>query len=148
MNLLSAGLALLKAAPSGEQSTGSTVITFVMFGLIFVVFYLFMIRPQKKKEKEAKALRESVKKGDRVVTIGGVHGVVVKVYEQTVLLQIHDAKIEFSKGAISTVTPKDQPKEQKVEVVANSSEDPDLDGAIVEEVSETDVDDTAQEAKN
>ncbi len=120
MNLLFAGLSLLKAAPAGgESSPGSSIITFGMLGLMFVVFYFFMIRPQKKKEKEAKTLRESVKKGDQVVTIGGVHGVVAKVYEQTILLQIHDAKIEFSKAAISTVVPKGT----KIEVPRNSSED-------------------------
>ncbi len=127
MNYLLAGLPLLKAAPAnGESAGGSMWVTLVMFGLMFVVLYFFMIRPQKKKEKEAKDLRESVKKGDRVVTIGGVHGVVVKVYEQTILLQIHDAKIEFSKGAISTVTPKDKAQDKKVEVAADSSEDPEL----------------------
>ncbi len=125
MNLLFAGLSLLKAAPQGEAaSPGSSIITFVMLGLMFVVFYFFMIRPQKKKEKEAKTLRESVKKGDRVVTIGGVHGVVAKVYDQTVLLQIHDAKIEFSKAAISTVVPKGSKDDQsEKEESANSYED-------------------------
>ncbi len=124
MNLLFAGISLLKAAPSGEQSSGSNIITFVMLGLMFVVFYFFMIRPQKKKEREAKNLRESVKKGDQVVTIGGVHGVVAKVYEQTVVLEIQGAKIEFSKAAISTVVPKESKKEEKEEVTEAKNEKP------------------------
>lgn len=101
MNLTSNGLVLLQAAAS---STGQMVSTLVTFGLVFVVFYFLIIRPQNKKQKEAKKMIDAVKKGDKVVTIGGVHGTVHSVKEGTVIVKVDDdCRIEFSKSAIATV---------------------------------------------
>jgi preprotein translocase subunit YajC len=58
----------------------------VMIGLMIVVFYFFMIRPQTKKQKELKKFRETLKAGDKVVTIGGVHGKILEVNQQLLLL--------------------------------------------------------------
>lgn len=75
---------------------------FFMFGLMFVVFYFFMIRPQQKKAKDAKKFRENLQKGTRVVTIGGAHGKVVDVDEKTILLQVDDnVRIRFERSAIA-----------------------------------------------
>lgn len=69
---------------------------------IGVVIYFFMIRPQQKKQKEQKGFIESIKKGDMVVTIGGVHGKIVSVEDATVVLDIDKGvKIKFEKSAIS-----------------------------------------------
>jgi len=69
--------------------------------------YFLIIRPQRKKDKDAKALVNSVAKGDKVVTIGGIHGTVVAVREKTVVVKVDDnARIEFTKGAISSVISK------------------------------------------
>jgi preprotein translocase subunit YajC len=105
MNKLSSGLALLQAAPG--NTTGSMVSTLVTFGLVFVIFYFLIIRPQNKKQKETRKMIEAVKKGDKVVTAGGVHAVVYTVKEKTVILKVDDnTKMEFSKSAIASVEPK------------------------------------------
>ena len=63
-----------------------------LFGGIFVVFYFFMIRPQQKKAKEAKKFIDELKTGDKVVTIGGVHGTVVSIREKTLVVEIDSSK--------------------------------------------------------
>jgi len=103
------GLVLAQAAAG--NSSMSMVSTLITFGLVFVIFYFLIIRPQNKKQKEAKKMIEAVKKGDSVVTIGGVHGVVTSVKEGTVVVKVdEDCKIEFSKSAISAVVPKNDEK--------------------------------------
>jgi preprotein translocase subunit YajC len=76
--------------------------------LIFAIFYILVFRPQKKEQQEKKKLRETLKKNDQVVTIGGLHGTVVLVKEKTVVLRADDnVKLEFDKEAIaSSVSPK------------------------------------------
>jgi preprotein translocase subunit YajC len=72
--------------------------------LIFVIFYFLLIRPQQKKQKTHQKMLESVKKGDKVVTSGGVYGTVVGVKENVVVLKIaENVKVEFSKAAISAI---------------------------------------------
>ena len=116
MNQLSSGLALLQAAPTGNP-TGQMISTIVTFGLVFVIFYFLIIRPQNKKQKEAQKMIEAVKKGDKVVTIGGVHAIVSSVKETTVILKVDDnTKMEFSKSAIQAVTAR---SEEKAEVPAD-----------------------------
>ena len=75
-----------------------------MLVMILGVFYFFMIRPQVKRQKEAKKLRESLKPGDKVVTIGGIHGKVLEVYDSTVLINSDGSKIRLEKSAISSST--------------------------------------------
>jgi preprotein translocase subunit YajC len=112
MNKLFAEIPLLQA--SGGNATGSMVSTLVTFGLVFVIFYFLIIRPQSRKQKEAKKMIEAVKKGDRIITVGGVHGTVSSVKEKTVIVKVDDTcKMEFSKSAIASVEPK--AGEEKVE---------------------------------
>jgi preprotein translocase subunit YajC len=74
----------------------------LMMGLMMVVFYLFMIRPQQKKAKEARKFREALQKGSKVVTIGGLHGKVAEVADTTVLLEVDNGvKLRFEKSAIA-----------------------------------------------
>lgn len=68
---------------------------------IIAIFYFFMIRPQAKKAKEAKKFRESLDKGTKVVTIGGIHGRILEVHDTTVLLDAGGAKLRIEKSAIS-----------------------------------------------
>ena len=90
---------------------GDMSVTIITFVLIILIFYFLIIRPQKKRDKETKAMLAAMKKGDRVVTIGGIHGTIVTVKDQTVVIKVDDsARIEFSKSAISTVTSKDAAK--------------------------------------
>ena len=103
--------ALIALMAADASSSGSMVTTLVTFVLIILIFYFLIIRPQKKRDKEAKAMLDSLKKGDKVVTIGGIHGTVVAVKESTIVVKVDDsARIEFSKSAISTVTNKEAAK--------------------------------------
>lgn len=72
--------------------------------LVVVVFYFFMIRPQSKKQKELKKFRENLQTGDKVVTIGGIHGKILEVAESTVLVSSEGTKIRFEKSAIASST--------------------------------------------
>jgi preprotein translocase subunit YajC len=73
----------------------------IVFGLIAVVFYFFMIRPQVKKQKDQKKYVNELKKGDRVVTTAGIHGRIIDVAETTFLVEVDNGKIRFDKSAIS-----------------------------------------------
>lgn len=86
------------AADGKEQNP---IMTFLPLVLIMVVFYFFMIRPQMKKAKDQKKFRENLKEGDNVITIGGIHGKIVKLEETTVILEMHDkSKVKFERSAI------------------------------------------------
>ncbi|MFZ2782584.1 MAG: preprotein translocase subunit YajC [Rectinemataceae bacterium] len=116
MNSILSNLSLLQTTSAGGSSTGQMVSTLVTFGLVFVIFYFLIIRPQNKKQKEAKKMIEAVKKGDKVVTIGGVHGTVHTVKESTVIVKVDDdARIEFSKSAIASVAPRNEEKIEAAE---------------------------------
>lgn len=85
-----------------ELLGGEGASTLLMFALMFVVFYLFMIRPQMKKTKEEKKFREELKKGDKVVTIGGIHGKIAEVKEGTLLIEVGEGtKLKIEKTAVS-----------------------------------------------
>lgn len=81
---------------------GGSGMNLVMLLLILVVFYFFMIRPQMKKQKEAKKFRENLTVGDKVLTIGGIHGKILEVNDTNVLLSCDGAKLRVEKSAIST----------------------------------------------
>ena len=87
-------------ASNVEDNSGMLNIAFLV--AIFVIFYFFMIRPQNKKRKELQNMRESLKKGDSVVTIGGIHGKVVEVKETTIVLSVDaNTKIKVDKTSVS-----------------------------------------------
>jgi preprotein translocase subunit YajC len=93
-------------ATSGSSQGGGNQLLMMLgtFGLIIVVFYFLVIRPQNKKKKEAQKMLETLKKGDRVVTIGGMHGYVESAKDDAVVLKVDDnVKIKFSKSAVSHV---------------------------------------------
>ena len=90
---------LLQAAAPAAQGSGWSV--WIMLALIFVVMWFFMIRPQRKQQKELENFRNSLKNGDKVVTIGGIYGVVCDVKEAYVLIEVSkDVKIRVSKQAL------------------------------------------------
>ncbi len=92
--------------PEGQGGGGSMVSTLIMFGAIFAIFYFMIIRPQQKKAKEREKLLSNMQKGDKVVTGGGLHGVINSIDDNTVILQVSDnVKLKFEKSAISTVIP-------------------------------------------
>lgn len=95
--------------PSGDGSEPSAWVQLIPFALIIVVFYFFLIRPQQKKQKEREKILDALKKGDRIVTIGGLHGTVVEVNQEkkTVLIDAGGVKLKFDRSAISTVEKND-----------------------------------------
>jgi preprotein translocase subunit YajC len=98
---------LLFAPAQGAQgsSGSSSLLSFLPLVLIILVFYLFFIRPQMKKSKDQKKFRESLKKGDKVVTIGGLHGKIAEIDETTVVLEVgNQVRLTFEKSAISLDT--------------------------------------------
>lgn len=97
--------ALLMAPAQGQENSGGNLMTtLVMFGAIILVFYFLILRPQQKRQSEHKKLLEGVKKGDKVITSSGIHGVVAGMEDNTVLVQIADnVKVKFEKHSIANV---------------------------------------------
>ncbi|MEM8487133.1 MAG: preprotein translocase subunit YajC [Bacteroidota bacterium] len=94
----------LMAQPGAEPNP---IATFLPLVLIFVVFYFFIIRPQRKKEDERKSMIEAVKKGDKVITIGGLYGNVTQIDESSLLVQVDtNTKLRVEKNAIARVEQK------------------------------------------
>ncbi len=90
--------------PAQGDGGGGLTSTIIMFGLIFMIFYFMIIRPQQKRAKERQKMIDALKKGDKIVTSGGIHGTVVGLEEKTVLVQIADnVKVKVDRGSVSTV---------------------------------------------
>ena len=90
------------------QEQPSLLVTMLPLLLIFVVFYLFIIRPQKKREEKRKAMIEAVKKNDRIVTVGGIHGKVLQVDDASVLAEVDSStKLRIDKSAIASISGKE-----------------------------------------
>ncbi|MES2107560.1 MAG: preprotein translocase subunit YajC [Bacteroidota bacterium] len=83
------------------SGSGLGIQQLVVFGLIAIVFYFFMIRPQVKKQKDQKKYVNELKKGDKVVTTAGIHGRILEINDTTFLIEIDNGKIRFDKSAIS-----------------------------------------------
>ncbi|MFW5687552.1 MAG: preprotein translocase subunit YajC [Bacteroidota bacterium] len=99
---------LLMAQP---EEGGGGFAAFLPLLLIIVVFYLFFIRPQLKKQKDARKYREALKKGDKIITIGGIHGRIVEVQEKTFTIEVApEVKFRIEKSAVAM----DGPQEQKL----------------------------------
>ena len=94
---------LLMAPPAdGKGGGGGLLGSLLPLLLIIVVFYFFMIRPQMKKSKTEKQFRASINKGDKIVTIGGVHGKIVDVQETTLMIEVEGGnKLKIEKSAVS-----------------------------------------------
>ena len=92
-------MTILQAAQTAQQGGGWSM--WIMLALIFVVMWFFMIRPQRKQQKELQAFRDGLKKGDKVVTIGGIYGTVCEIKENNVLIEVdNNVKIRVSKQAL------------------------------------------------
>lgn len=120
-------ISLLQEAPGGAPSASDAaglLSTIVPFLLIIVIFYFFLIRPQNKKQKETEKMIAALKKGDKVVTIGGIHGVVSSTKEKTVIVKVDDnCKVEFSRSAIAGVeSDKTEKTETKKEEASEEAE--------------------------
>lgn len=99
MNLIT----LLQAAPAASSPAGGGGLNFIlMMVLLFGVMYFFMIRPQQKKQKELAKFRDALKKGDKIVTIGGIYGTIREIKDNYVLVDVDtNTTIRFDKSAIN-----------------------------------------------
>jgi preprotein translocase subunit YajC len=87
-----------------QDGMGSLVSSLLPFLLIIVVFYFLILRPQQKRQKERQKLLEGVKKGDKIVTSGGMHGTIEGIEDNTLLVKIADnVKVKMEKAAIATI---------------------------------------------
>ncbi len=121
-------LPLLLGAPATGGATGSSsgsYIQILMIVGVFAVFYLLIIRPQRKKQKDTKKMLEAVKKGDKVTSIGGIRGTVKNVTDGTVIVEVDNkgTTLEFTKSAIGSVDTASAPaKASKDDESKDSSE--------------------------
>jgi preprotein translocase subunit YajC len=99
MNLVSI---LLMAPQGGASGTSSSWYSFLPLLLIVAVFYLFFIRPQMKRSKDQKKFRESLQRGQKVITIGGIHGRITEIQDTTVTVEIDNSvSVRVEKSAIA-----------------------------------------------
>jgi preprotein translocase subunit YajC len=92
-----------------DPSTG-IMNTVIMFGLMFLILYFMIIRPQQKRQKERQKMIDSIKKGDKVITSGGIHGTVAGVEDKTLLVEIADkVKVKVERGSIAGVIKEGEP---------------------------------------
>lgn len=135
MNSLLSNLPMLMGAPGGTgaqaaSGTGQLVTTIITFGLVFVIFYFLIIRPQNKKQKETKRMLSALKKGDRVSTAGGIRGTIASIKEDVVVLKVDgNTKIEFNRSAISNVLQQKAAKAKASEATSDDDDSDDEDAA-------------------
>lgn len=90
--------------PNSSNASGGPYQFILMMGVIFVIFYFLLIRPEKKKREEQDKKINALKKGDRIISAGGIYGTIAGVKDETVVLKIaENVKIEILKSAISTI---------------------------------------------
>ena len=97
-------------APSGQEGGAGIIGNVVLFGSIILIFYFMIIRPQQKRQKERQFMIDSMKKGDKIVTAGGIHGTIVGIEDKTVLVQIADnVKVKVDRATIGTILKEGEP---------------------------------------
>jgi preprotein translocase subunit YajC len=118
MEILSTITYYLAQAPAGEPASGGGMLPLVMMVLMFVMMYFLLIRPQRKQQREHRERVAALKIGDKVITSGGIHGLISNVKEATVTVKIADnVKVELEKSAVTGVTKKSdkEPAEEPAE---------------------------------
>ena len=95
-------ISLLQAAPAAGQAQGGSQWSFwIMIIALFAIMWFLMIRPQRKQQKELEKFRSELKKGDKVITAGGIYGTVAEIEERTILLKVDgDVKLRVDNGSI------------------------------------------------
>ncbi len=96
--------AYAQAAGAPAQASGSPLISLMPIIVIFIIFYFLLIKPQKKAQADHRKMVSELKKNDEVITSGGIHGTIVNVKENSLVLRVDDnVKIEIQKNAVSTL---------------------------------------------
>ena len=107
------------AGAEAEMSTGAMIIyyavQFLPMILIFVIFYFMLIRPQRKKDKEAKKMLENLKVGDRICTIGGIYGTIVRIKDEVLTIEVGEQKTQMMIARWAVKSVEDAPLESDKE---------------------------------
>lgn len=134
--VLAAGPGAVFAAAAKQQAT-STWIMWALIAVMLVVFYFILIRPQRKRSQEHDQMASKLEKGDEVVTIGGVHGTINRITDETVVLEVDKGvKLTFSRSAIARTLTVHEEEEEEEEPEEEPEEE--LEEENVEEVDEDD----------
>ena len=111
MNILAFTL-LQAAAPAGQAPAGGSGAFWIMIIAMFVIMWLFMIRPQRKQQKELEKFRNSLKRGDKVVTAGGIYGTVDEIKDRSVLIKVDgEVKLRVDKNSLVRDFTQDTPQQ-------------------------------------
>ncbi len=104
-SILNLAMLVAEAAPTAaENGTGQLINIVVMIGIVVAIMYIFMIAPQRKREKHRRQMLSALDKGDEVVTIGGLRGTITKLSEEEVVIEVDkNVNMTFSRGAIASV---------------------------------------------
>ncbi len=95
---------VMMAQPQGGSPEGGLFSTLIMFALIIGIFYFLILRPQQKRQKDRQKMLDQVRKGDKIVTAGGLHGTVAGVDDKTLLVQVADnVKLKFDRSAVASI---------------------------------------------
>ena len=109
MNILT--ITLLQASAGSAPAAGGSGMFWIMMILLFVIMWAFMIRPQRKQQKELEKFRNELKRGDKVVTAGGIYGTVDEIKDRSVLIKVDgDVKLRVDKNSIVRDYTEDAPK--------------------------------------
>ena len=108
-------LVLAESVPAGEGPEGNPLVRMLIFMVpMFVILYLLMIRPQRKRQRERLEMLESLKKGDKIITRGGIHGVITLVRDHDVVVKVDDnVKLTLSKAGVARVVERAGEKTEK-----------------------------------
>jgi len=98
-----------------EQAAGGSIwMTLAPFILMFAIFYFLLIRPQQKKQKQRGSMLNALKKGDKVTTVGGLHGTIAEITDDTVVLKVNDVtKLTFDRSSVNNVSAKAETTEKE-----------------------------------
>ncbi|MCQ2579442.1 MAG: preprotein translocase subunit YajC [Treponemataceae bacterium] len=117
-------LSVLQTAPA--QGGAATLFSLLPIVLVFIIMYFLILRPQNKKQKETEKMIAALKKGDKVITIGGIHGVVSSTKEKTIIVKVDDnTKIEFTRSAIASVIVDEKAKDKAEKITKAEKEESD-----------------------
>jgi preprotein translocase subunit YajC len=104
---------LLMTQPGADQGGANPISTIILFGSIIAIFYFMIIRPQQKRAKERQTMLDAVKKGDKIVTSGGIYGTVAGMDDKTLLIEIADnVKVKVDKSAVGAVLTESKPEKK------------------------------------
>ena len=117
---------LFLESAAGTAAAGSSASMILMFVVLIAVFYFFMIRPENKRKKEAQQMRDSLKVGDNITTIGGIIGDIVSIKDDSIVIETTTdrVRVEFAKFAVSTNNPAEHeaPKQKAAALAARKAE--------------------------